>query len=494
MVQAMRISSTTDAPIATEADTVAVGAFEDEGVAHDLDGGPLQGLIDAGEAKRSFKHLAVTHAAGKRWILAGLGPRDDWTAERSRTVAAKVLERAKELGTTSLCWEVPHHVEADPLVEGTILAYYSFDDFRSKPSDDSGPEALILSAHDDITEHVRRAATIAEAQNRARDLQNSPANHMTPTKLAERAGELEGVTVEVMGREAIAAAGMGAFAAVAQGSYEEPALITIRHEPATASGPLLGIVGKAVTFDTGGISIKPGSKMSEMKFDMSGGAAVVEAMGAIAALKLPIRVIAVVGATENMPSGRSVKPGDIVTTKVGLTVEVNNTDAEGRLVLADCLAHAVDLGAERIVDIATLTGGVIVALGSSYAGLQSNDEDWAAQVLAAADATGELAWRLPLHDDYRDLVKGRYADLDNAPEARKASSSIGAVFLERFAGDVPWAHLDIAGVAWDQGRAYAAKGGNGFGVRLLVELASALAAERPVARGSGERASAAPRR
>ena len=226
---------------------------------------------------------------------------------------------------------------------------------------------------------------------------------------------------------------MGAFAAVAQGTDTEPALIVLRYEGAGAdAAPALGLVGKAVTFDTGGISIKPAAKMHEMKFDMSGGAAVLEAMGAIAALELPINVVAVVGATENMPSGHAMKPGDVFTAMNGTTIEVNNTDAEGRLVLADCLAHAVDLGAERLVDVATLTGAIVIALGTTYSGLCRNDDDWAAEVSAAGEATGELVWRLPLHEEYADLIKGRYADITNAVEGRKAGSITAAEFLKRF--------------------------------------------------------------
>ena len=238
---------------------------------------------------------------------------------------------------------------------------------------------------------------------------------------------------------------------------------------------MLGLVGKAVTFDSGGISLKPGAKMSEMKFDMSGGAAVIEATAAIARLGLPVRVISVVGATENLPSGGAVKPGDIVTAMNGKTIEINNTDAEGRLVLADCLAHAAALGAERIIDLATLTGAVIVALGATYSGLMSNDDGWAAQVMAAGEETGEIVWRLPLHPEYDELIKGRYADLDNAPEARKAGTIVGGAFLSNFVGDVPWGHLDIAGSAWELDRAYVGKGASGYGVRLLVALARSLA-------------------
>jgi leucyl aminopeptidase len=211
--------------------------------------------------------------------------------------------------------------------------------------------------------------------------------------------------------------------------------------------------------------------MHEMKFDMSGGAAVIEAIGAIAALGLPVRVAGVVGATENLPSGRSVKPGDIVRAKSGVTIEVNNTDAEGRMVLADCLAHAIDIGAERIVDLATLTGAMVVALGHTYAGLFANDDAWAAEVTAAGERTGEIVWRMPLHAEFAKAIEGRYGDIMNTTAERSAGSATAAEFLKRFVGDVPWAHLDIAGTAYDLGRPYAPKGGAGWGVRLLVELA-----------------------
>jgi leucyl aminopeptidase len=208
---------------------------------------------------------------------------------------------------------------------------------------------------------------------------------------------------------------------------------------------------------------------------MSGGAAVIEAVGAIARLQLPVKLVAVVGATENLPSGRAVKPGDIVTASNGKTIEVNNTDAEGRMVLADCLCHAIAEGAERIVDLATLTGAVIIALGSTYAGLIGNEDEFSGRIIDAGEATGEIVWRLPMHEEYADLLKGTYGDLDNAPEGRKAGTIVGGTFLSNFVGDVPWAHLDIAGTAWDLGRTYAEKGASGYGVRLLVELARSYA-------------------
>ncbi|MFY9265455.1 MAG: M17 family metallopeptidase, partial [Solirubrobacterales bacterium] len=314
------------------------------------------------------------------------------------------------------------------------------------------------------------------AVNRARDLQNQPSNVATPSFLADRAGAIaaeHGLECEIHDRAWIERKGMGAFAAVAKGSVEEPALIVLRYNGAGDDAPALGFVGKAVTFDTGGISLKPSGKMEEMKFDMSGGAAVLEATAAIAELGLPVNLISVIPSTENMPSGTASKPGDIVTALNGTTIEIDNTDAEGRLILADALTYAIELGAERVVDLATLTGAIIVALGSTYAGIFSNDDEWCAEVQASADRTGELGHRLPLHPEFADLIKGKYADISNAPGSRKGSSITAAEFLKNFAGDTPWVHLDIAGTAWDLGRSYVGNGASGFGVRLLVDLARA---------------------
>ncbi|MEA2195405.1 MAG: leucyl aminopeptidase, partial [Solirubrobacteraceae bacterium] len=422
------------------------------------------------------------HAGSKRWILVGLGTRDELDGERVRLAAASALGRARELGARRLCWEVPHKVGSEiaaAIVEGTMLTGYRFDRYKSKPAeDDGGLEALVVSAHDDLAGVVAEAEIVARAVNAARTLQNTPANEMTPTHVADAArvlGELDGVTVDVEGREGLQRLGMGSFACVAQGSPQEPALITLRYDGIDAKGPVLGLVGKAVTFDSGGISIKNANKMSDMKFDMSGGAAVLGAIEAIAELRLPVRVVAVVGATENMPAGNAVKPGDVVTAANGTTIEIINTDAEGRLVLADCLTHAVNQGAERLVDVATLTGSIIGALGNTYAGLFASDDDWAGQVDDAGAATGEIVWRMPLHADYAKALDSDTADLMNVNEARKAGSSVAAEFLQRFTADVPWAHLDIAGTAWGASKPYAAKGGSGWGVRLFVELARSLA-------------------
>jgi leucyl aminopeptidase len=478
----MRAEGTTAAPHDTGADTIAIGIFEGEAVAHDVEDGRLQALVDSGEAKPGLRKLAVTHARGRRYILAGLGRRDEFDAERARVAAASVVNRARELGAVSLCWDLPHHVD-DPIaggfVEGTLLAAYEYTTHKSEPPEDRRLDQLALSAHHDVSGPVDRAALIAAAVNGARDLQNGPANDVTPTRMAERASELaaelDTVTVETMGRAAIEAAGMGALAAVARGSAEEPQLITLRHTPAEASAPTLGLVGKGVTFDSGGISIKPRAKMSEMKFDMSGGAAVLEATGAIARLGLPVPVVTVIGATENLPDGHAFKPGDILRAKNGTTIEVTDTDGEGRLILADCLVHAVEQGAERLVDVATLTGAIVTTLGNTYAGLFGPDDEWCELVAEAGRRTGEPLWRLPLHEEYAKPLESAYADIVNIVEARKAASITAAEFLRRFTGDVPWAHLDIAGTAWNTGKAYAPKGGSGWGVRLLIELASSLA-------------------
>ena len=476
----MVTASTTALPADTDADTVVLGILEGEAIAHDVDG-ILQGLVDAGEAKAKHRHLAVGHAGSKRWVLVGLGARGELDGERVRIAAASALGRARELGARRLCWEVPHKVGpeiAAAIVEGTLLRDYRYLRFKAEPTEQrTDVDALILSAHHDLTDVVAEATIVAESVNWTRDLQNAPPNEMAPRHVAAAAEELaalEGVTVSVDGRDGLIERGMGSFAAVAQGADEEPALITIRYEGPDAHGPVLGLVGKAVTFDTGGISIKSANKMFEMKFDMSGGAAVLGAIRAIATLKLPVRIVAVVGATENMPSGHAMRPGDVVTASNGVTIEIINTDAEGRLVLADCLAHAVAEGAERLVDVATLTGAIIVALGSTHAGLVGDDDAWVEQVSAAGTTTGELVWRLPLHADYAKALESETADLMNVNETRKAGSIVAAQFLKRFTGDVPWAHLDIAGTAWGAGKPYAPKGGSGFGVRLFVELARTL--------------------
>ena len=465
-------------PRDTEADTRICGLF-DGGSLTDPD---LQRLVDAGEAKGTLKRLCVTHedapdGGRRRVIIAGLGKEAEFNSEKARVGAAAAATRAKELGAEALSWAAPELDGAiTGIVEGTLLALYDFDRFKSSKDDDDdssdGIRSLeVVGPNEDEATTARITAT---AQNAARDLQNMPSNFCTPGFLSARAQEIadahDAVSVETFGRDRIAEMGMGAFTAVAQGADSEPQLIVLRYQGG-GDGPHLGFIGKAVTFDTGGISIKPSAKMHEMKFDMSGGAAVIESIDAIATLGLPAQITAVVAATENMPSGHAVKPGDIVTAMNGKTIEVNNTDAEGRLVLADALCYAIEQGAERLVDFATLTGAVIVALGHTYAGLFANDDDWYGVVEEAGNATGEQGWRLPLHPEYADSIKGKYGDISNLGEAGAAGSIAGAEFLKHFVGDTPWVHVDIAGTAWGMKRNYVGNGASGFGVRLMVELA-----------------------
>ena len=473
----MEIRATTDDPPDTGADTIVVGVFDGKGVPHDVEDGALGALVESGEARSAFRKLAHTHAAGRRWILIGLGARDDFDAERAgsrpppRSAARASSAPARSAGSCRTRSATPSPARSS---RARCWPPTATCEFKSEPGADRAPDALVVSAHHDVAAAVEAGRVGAEAANRARDLGNAPANTLTPEALAARARELDGVQVEVMGRAEIEAAGMGAFAAIAQGSDHEPQLITIRHEPPGAAGPLLGLVGKAVTFDTGGYSIKPAARMHEMKFDMCGGAAVLEATGAIAQLGLPVRIVSVIGATENMVSARAARPGDIVRSRSGVTIELNNTDAEGRLVLADCLTHARDQGAERLLDLATLTGGIVSTFGSVHAGLMGTDDalvrrrrggrrgDRRARLAAAAGPALRRADQGPLR-----------GHLQRRRSAARRSRSRPRAFLQRFAGDVPWAHLDIAGVADDLGRPYARKGASGWGVRLLVELARA---------------------
>jgi leucyl aminopeptidase len=458
-----------------QADLLAVGLAE---------GGELPASIaatgGADAAKADFKKLSLLRPEGfPAALVVGLGDRDELDAEKLRVAAALAAKEAKRLDAASLAWALPESGDdaaaAAALVTGTILAAYRFQRFKSETGDEAPRlESLTLVGPAEVADGAETARIVAEAQNRARDLQNTPANVATPSFLAARAEEIaagyDSLSVEILGRPDLERKGMGGLLAVSQGSAEEPKMIVLRYSGG-GSAPTLGLVGKGVTFDTGGISLKPGAGMQEMKMDMSGAAAVLETVAAIAELGLPLEIVAVCPATENMPSGTAIKPGDIITQYNGKTVEVNNTDAEGRLILADALAYAAELGAERLVDLATLTGAVEVALGSTYAGLIANDDELAAEVTAAGEETGELLWRLPLHPEYKELMKGTVADLSNLGKKRKAGTITAASFLEEFVGEVPWAHLDIAGSAWDIGREYVGNGANGFGVRLLVELA-----------------------
>jgi leucyl aminopeptidase len=474
----VHVEASTESPLATAADTVVVGVFEDEGVAHDLPGGELEGLLATGEAGRSFKRLALTHHDGRRVLLIGLGARPEFDAERARVAAAVAHRRARELATGNLCWEVPHHVGdeiVEGLVTGVVLSGYRFTRYKPAPPGDAPVQRLILSSHHDVSAPVHRASVLAAAQNRARDLANTAPNHMTPTALAEHALELAArhpaLEVTILDGEEIRARGMGAFAAVTQGTAQDARVIELRYEPGARDAPRLALIGKAVTFDSGGLALKQAPRMLAMKFDMSGGAAVLEAIGALAELAAPVRVLGVVGASENMINGRAVKPGDVVTALDGTTIEVGNPDAEGRLILADCITHARRAGCDAIVDIATLTGAVEAALANVYAGLMTNDDGLADRLRECGEQTGELVWRLPLHERYAEMTKSRFAELTNRPEPRVGLASSAAEFLHHFAGDVPWAHLDILAVATGAPAPYLDRDGTGWGVRLLAALA-----------------------
>jgi leucyl aminopeptidase len=482
-------------------ETVAVGVFAGGGerlpATHALGGG-LRALCERVAAEGEFKGEAETtlliHAPGggggaSRVLLVGLGAAEDYDAAAMRRAAGTAARASKSARTRSLYFVVPASTEGGvevgrgirALAEGAHLGLYDNGFYRKKDEDEAPRlERLTLvgaSEAGKFAEELERARVVAESANWARTLADEPGLSLPPGEFARRAAVMAaevGLTVETLGVEEIRARGMGGLAGVAQGSVEEPALIVLRHEPEGA-GPedeLWAFVGKGITFDTGGISIKHGLDMYEMKSDMAGGAAALGALRAAALLGVKRRLVAVVPAAENMPSGKSIKPGDIVRTLAGHTIECVDTDAEGRLVLVDGIAYAKKLGATRIVDLATLTGSIIIALGTHRTGLFSNDDEWAARVLAASERAGEPAWRMPVSDDYKKRIESMIADFKNY--GGKPDATAAALLLSKFAGDTPWVHLDIAGTAWyDSATSYAPKGASGTGVRTLVELAEA---------------------
>ena len=471
------ISQTSVTDIDTGAGTIVIGLFE--GGSGVLDPLGLGSLLTRGEAKAEFRHLAVGHRDEQPVIVVGLGSADRFDAGRARIAAAIVRLRAAELATGELHWQLPDAAGDEvvaALVTGTVLGAYRFD--RFKPSEGPVvPRSLHLhGGSDDHGAVARRALALATAQNRARDLGNAPPNVMTPAALAQYAVELgdrhDALSATVLDEAEIRSSGMGAFAAVAQGSDQPAKLIALTYEPpAAAGGRRLALIGKAVTFDSGGLWLKPPASQITMKFDMAGGAAVIETVAALAELQAPVRVLAVVGATENMINGSAMRPGDILSALDGTTIEMNNSDAEGRLVLADCITWAKREGCDAIVDIATLTGAAEVALGYTYSALLSNDDALAGLALAAGEMTGERLWRLPLHPEYAELIKGRYGQVVNRTEQRVAGAITAAELLHHFAGDTPWAHLDIAGSESGGREPWFDKGATGFGVRLMTELA-----------------------
>ena len=366
------------------------------------------------------------------------------------------------------------------IAEGLTLASFSADRYKSGERCGPPPEELLVvmeSARDigALETAAERGRILGDASNMARELCNEPSNVLTPSVFAERAaviGREAGLEVEILDEDEIARLGMGLLLGVAKGSAEPPRVIVLRHEPpGTPAAPVLGLVGKGITFDTGGISIKPADGMDRMKDDMSGGAAVICAMRAIAMLRAPIKVLGVVPATENMPGGRAIKPGDVLTGASGKTVEVLNTDAEGRLILGDGLWYAQQLGATHLVDVATLTGACVVALGKVASGLFGQPDGWVESVRRVAQRAGDRCWPMPLYEEYTEQLRSEIADLVNSG-GRPAGACTAAVFLKEFVGNLPWAHLDIAGTAWaDEAKPWQPKGATGVAVRTLAELA-----------------------
>ena len=428
------------------------------------------------------------YAAG-RVVLVGAGSRDAFNADRLRRVATVAGLAARQRKATRLA-VLPRtagtaaHAHAGQVVaEGVTLANYDGRSYKT----DAQPRLFLEYVEvqgDGDQRLVDRGRLVGVWSNHARELVNAPGNELTPRVFAERARELgakAGLAVDVLDEQRIADLGMGLLLGVARGSQEPPRMVVLRHDPAGAPRDVvLGLVGKGITFDTGGISIKPAEHMERMKDDMAGGAAVICAMAAIASLGVPVRCVGVVPMTENMPGGRALKPGDVITGASGQTVEIINTDAEGRLVLGDALWYARQQGVTHIVDLATLTGACVVALGKTTSGLFGRPDSWVNRVRAAGERAGERAWPMPVHDDYFDLLKSDIADFKNSG-GRAGGAITGALFVKQFAGALPWAHIDIAGTAWaDESTPSQPSGATGVGVRTLVELALASAAEHPL--------------
>jgi len=471
-----------------EADAVAVVLFEDGG------GVPsakvwLDEMRASGEFTGKPGEMATLHQPqglkAKRLIAVGGGKKEKFDAASLRKATGSVARAVKQKGVKKLAWMLDsadaHLVEA--AAEGAILG--SYEPIMNKPSSDAKPlesfSLVVAGKTAELEAALRRGVILAEAQNFARDLGNEPANLMTPSVIAKRAEQLAHdyrLDIEVLDRDRMKQLGMGSLLGVAQGSDEPPVMIVLKYHPASAAksdgkpGDHLALIGKGVTFDSGGISIKPAQDMEKMKYDMCGAAAVLGAMRAIAQLKPNVPVTGIVPSVENMLSGRAQRPGDIVKSLSGKTIEVLNTDAEGRLILNDAITYAKTLGCTHLVDAATLTGAIVVALGHVHTGAFTNNDAMLARVLAAAKDEGENMWHMPLDDDYRELLKSAFADLANIGP-RWGGAITAAWFLREFAGDTPWVHLDIAGTAWlDDAAPHLAKGPTGVCVRTFAQLAA----------------------
>ena len=460
--------------------------------AEDAPAQTAQAILDGGEFKaESCETLLLHNPAGlkaKRLLVVGLGKAAKLTPHEVRKGAGTAVRFAKPRGLREVAIAVPAADSLDPkltvraLAEGAVIADYDSDTYRSDRKDRSVQSMQVIappSADHAATEAaLREGVIVGESQNFARALVNEPGNRLTPTILGERAAEMcreFGIECKVHSTEQLRDLKMGAFLSVTQGSDEPPALIVMIYEPKGApAGPVLGLVGKGITFDSGGISIKPSDGMEKMKYDMAGGAAMIGAMRAIAQLQPPVKVIGIVCAAENMPSGKAQRPGDVQIAmpapgKPGKAIEIINTDAEGRLVLADGLTYAKQLGATHLIDAATLTAAVAVALGLINAGIFANDEDSYQRFSQAVKISGERFWRLPLEDDYRDVIKSTIADIKNTG-GRYGGAINAAMFLKEFAEETPWLHLDIANVAWnDDAKPWMASGPTGTPMRSIVE-------------------------
>lgn len=458
-------------------------------------------FLTSGEFKATPGESLLLHAPvglrADRLLIVGLGAVKNLTPHRVGHAAGTAVRLAKSKGFRELAVVFPDDralsdepLEALPCadtaraaVEGMLLADVDPDIYKSDRKDRSIEKLTFLAPvsaekvmQDEITVSFEEGRVIADAQNFARALVNEPGNVLTPTELGRRTKgmcDTVGLQCDVHSSEKLRELKMGAFLAVTQGSAEPPALIVMRYEPAAKPAPntpVIALVGKGITFDTGGISIKPADGMDKMKYDMAGAAAMIGAMQAIAALKPAVPVIGIVCSAENMPGSRAYKPGDVLTAMSGKTIEVMNTDAEGRLVLADGLHYAKCLGATHLIDAATLTGACVVALGKLNAGLFSNNEDVCKNFLNASRRTGESFWRLPCTEEYRELIKSQIADIQNTGVDRWGGAITAAMFLKEFVGETPWIHLDIAGQAWiDDVRPYIAKGPSGVAVRSVVQ-------------------------
>lgn len=484
-------------PVASlDVDVLVVPVFEgDPPSAHGIaeaTAGHLQRAAAMGEftGKAYSVLLAPVTAPGwrpARVMVMGLGPRASYSADRARrwATAAALASRERKLCRVAFVPPsvLPGPVEIQAMAEGATLAAFHAGIYKNDPAEippqlapqlavPPGTDSFVL---DDLERAASKGYILGACSNVARALANEPASAMTPRGFAEAAEKVvasSGLTIDVLDEGRLAGLNMGMMLAVARGSAEPPRLVVLRYEPPKpAGGPVLGLVGKGVTFDTGGISIKTADGMHRMKSDMSGGAAVLGAMKAIAALKPDIPVVGVIPLVENMPGGRAYRPGDVVRGAAGKTVEVLDTDAEGRLVLGDALWYAAYLGATHLVDVATLTGAVVVALGRTTSGLFGRPDWWVRHVHAVTERTGDHAWILPLVEDYREQLRSDIADLSNVG-GRSAGSITAALFLKEFAGTLPWVHLDIAGTAWaEEAQPYQPKGPTGVAVRTLAELA-----------------------